>query len=116
MFTSRPELEEQYAAVAGYLRRCDCDQLGLLTDSDGWITPVFSAMAEQGFASFRIEHVEFATPLARVPYPLGPFSPDAILWLGGEKRDVIRFAGVNFVPAFETKDLRVYRPEPHRPG
>lgn len=110
MFVNRPALEQQYWAVATYLKQCSCNQVGLGTAEDGWITPVFSAIAEQGLEPFRVEDIQLTTPLEDVSYPLGPFSPSAILWLGGFNPESVVFGGETFLPAFETKDLHVYRP------
>ena len=110
MFVSKPFLEEEYRAAAAYLKQCGCNQVGLAMSEDSAIVPVFSALAEQDLGPFRVEEIERPTTLQRASYPLGPFSPSAILWLGAIHPDSVSLGGATFLPAFETKNLHVYRP------
>jgi hypothetical protein len=69
-------------------------------------------MAEQKFPSYRIEDLDFSIVPENLPYPLGPFSPDAIVWLGpGSRPEAFNIGGVErFHKSFETRDLHVYLP------
>ena len=110
MFVNQPQLEAQYAAIAGYLKQCGCGQLGLVAGEDAWETPIFSAMAERGPTPFRIERLPSSPTRGNLDYPLGPFAPDAILWVGSEGPEQVAFADRVFLPAFETEKLHVFRP------
>ncbi len=109
MFVNQPGLDAQYAAVASYLKQCGCGQLGLMAGEDALETPIFSAMAERGPTPFRIEQLLSSPARGNLAYPLGPFTPNAILWIGSQKPERVAFAGRVFLPAFDTERLHVFR-------
>jgi len=109
MFVNQPGLEAQYAAIASYLKQCGCGQVGLVAGEDAWETPIFSAMAERGPTPFRIEQLPSSSARGNLAYPLGPFTPNAILWVGSPNPERVAFAGRVFLPAFDTERLHVFR-------
>jgi hypothetical protein len=110
MFESMPEQEAKYDAIAKYLRSCGCSQVGVVpAESAVGLAPLFRSMREQGFTSFRLEYVLLDTPFQHRNYPLGPFTPDAIAFMGPGAPSKVTVSGIQFLPAFTIQDFSVYR-------
>jgi hypothetical protein len=110
MFEMMPHQEANYEAVAKFLKSCGCSQVGVVAvQSDVPVAPLFRSMAEQGFRSHRLEYVWNLEKSQNRNYPLGPFSVDAIVWLGKPTPAKFQLDDVQFLPNFAIGDFVIYR-------
>ncbi len=110
MFEMMPHQEANYEAIAKFLKSCGCSRVGVIAvQSDVPVAPLFRSMAEQGFTSHRLEYVWNLEKPQNRNYPLGPFSPDAIVWLGKPNPVKFQLDDVQFLPTFAIGDFVIYR-------
>jgi hypothetical protein len=81
----------------------------IAVQSDVPVAPLFRSMAEQGFTSHRVEYVWNLEKPQNRNYPLGPFFPDAIVWLGKPNPADFQLDDVQFLPTFAIGDFVIYR-------
>ncbi|MBF0386965.1 MAG: glycosyltransferase family 39 protein [Candidatus Omnitrophica bacterium] len=91
--------------VSESLNGMGCRNVGIILGSDAW---EYTWQALLG-PDVRVEHVNVVGPVSALGYPLGEFTPCAVIDLGGENisgADV--FNGRQFIKAAEIKGFRLY--------
>ena len=77
-FYKRPTLVQQYVPIAAAINAQGCRQIGLVLGEDDWEYPLW-ALLKLSRPGLRIEHVQVGNASQHLPYPLGPFSPCAVI-------------------------------------
>jgi hypothetical protein len=81
-FAHKPHLLKPYQEAVQAIRAQGCTNVGLSMENNMWEYPVWVLMREGPSQDFRLEHVQIEEG-APLPYPLGDFSPCAIIrWDG----------------------------------
>ncbi|MBF0485366.1 MAG: glycosyltransferase family 39 protein [Candidatus Omnitrophica bacterium] len=90
-FTMSQDRYENYLRVVDRLAASGCHNIGLVIGSDDWEYPLWPLLKKHGMGDFRLEHVEVAGPLGKIPYPRGDFTPCARVVVAGPTIDAAIF-------------------------
>lgn len=70
---------QSYARAADLLAASSCRDIGLVIGPDDWEYPLWPMLFVRGVKNFRLEHVQVRGVLGEIQYPLGRFSPCAMV-------------------------------------
>jgi hypothetical protein len=108
VFASAPGKLPQFQSVIDYALRHHISQIGLILNYDDWEYPYWRYFREAGVKSFRIEHVGLSEHAFGVPYPLGPFSPEAIISVGQSLPSEFALDHQSFRKELESSNTMLY--------
>jgi|GEM_PF-5008473 len=94
-----------------YVQERDCKNIGLVIGSDSWEYPFFEMFNADLDRSIRIEHVLVENFTNKLKYPLGNFSPCAIISLSSQKK--LNLEKTNFGFSYGNDDVNVLEPTPN---
>jgi hypothetical protein len=106
LFVNQPQLLGVYTKLADKLIEAHSSQIGLITGEDDWEYPIWRILRDRKIGyPIRIEHVRGIPPTGQngvyLPagqngrsWPLGPFTPDAVVWIKPSK-EVAVFTGLH---------------------
>lgn len=115
LFANAPHLRKPFENVIKAISLAGVSQIGVLSHAwDEWEYPIWRLLREHGMTyPLRIEHVSTD---ANVSYPLGPFRPEAIIWVNPDKapasiviggREFVRNGPSDVVAIFFTGDMNL---------
>jgi 4-amino-4-deoxy-L-arabinose transferase-like glycosyltransferase len=111
-FANNRRWEASYAALADRIRADGIHDLGLLFEFDDWEFPVWLLLRDETAAgALRIEHLVHGA-MAVTAYPLGAFTPDAVLTKGKDLPDRLELPNGIWQKVLDQPPLALYEPAP----
>jgi hypothetical protein len=98
-FVHSPPTYFFYKTAADLVKHSGCKEVGLMIGSDDWESPLWPMLDVPG-SGIRLEHVFVSNGLERVKYPLGDFTPCAIIDIGGLSNEPLQHG---FRPVMDIK-------------
>jgi hypothetical protein len=107
-FAKQPLLVKQYADAAVFLVDHRSAQLGLITGADDAEYPLWKLIAWTSLIPVRMEHVAAENESARLAYPLGNFSPTALIVTRALRPSTLSLGGKQWSLKFNAPQIGVY--------
>jgi len=96
-----------YSSTVSYVRSLGCKQIGLVIGGDSWDYPFYIMLNPNQDKSIRIEHVMVDNLTNSYKYPLGDFTPCAIMALTDQK--TLKFEGKDLKSSYERGEIKVFK-------
>jgi len=109
-FTNNNQLAPSYKQSTQYLTDNLHSNIGLICSGDSWEYPLWVLLKEKTHQEFRIEHIKMENDSTskKEDYPLGEFTPDAILMLHPTEQTKLNFQGVDYIKTRQFFDTSIF--------
>ncbi len=88
-FSERRDLILPFNAISEIIQSQNCKDIGLIQTENSWEYPWWALFSRKYGKDFRMEHVLVNNPTAKLNYPLGPFTPCALIVLDDQRTSII---------------------------